>query len=282
MSHRAPAILLLLLSFPLVLLGMTAWNEAREEADVRAWQLQQSASAAQTRDRESFAEYAQSTLERQESAERDRNWLLGSAVMGVGGALLVLVTGRRRPDTSEPAPAEPRDEPRFRPCRACQWQISVEATACPRCGCPHVPEPAAGPQQPAVTGGKGRRAFYITLLALGLGSAAVIYTLLFDDLSETQLVAITPYWIFPSVFGYYGLVAQRMAAKLQTTHLDTVSDQLLNVIKETGFLGQAFAFLIHAPFLLVKSRVPWVTALVGSLIWAIALSLFFNVVFPQL
>ena len=78
---------------------------------------------------------------------------------------------------------------------------------------------------------------------------------------------ITPYWLFPNVFGYYGLVALRMEARLQTSRLDNVSDQLLNVIiKEIGgHLGQAFAFLVHAPFLIVKSRQPWVVAFVGSL-----------------
>jgi hypothetical protein len=235
MSHRASAVVLLVLSFALVLLGIAAGNVASDEAEVRAGQLARSVSAPDARDRADFARYAESTLDRQVSAERDRNWLLGGAAAGVAGAFVVLLTARRR--------------------RA---------------------------EQPSARVGSGQRAFYVLLIVLGLGSAAVIYTVLFDELSETQLVAISPYWIFPSVFGYYGLVAQRMQAKLQTTHLDTVSDQLLNVIKETGFLGQIFALLIHAPFLLVKSRVPWVTALVGSLCWAIALSLFFNVVFPRL
>jgi hypothetical protein len=74
-----------------------------------------------------------------------------------------------------------------------------------------------------------------------------------------------------------------MEAKLPTTHLDNVSDQLLTVIKELGGpLGQGFAFLVHAPFLIVKSQRPWVVAFVGSLIWAMALLFFFNVIFPEL
>ena len=67
-----------------------------------------------------------------------------------------------------------------------------------------------------------------------------------------------------------------------STHIDNVSDQLLSVIKGGGFLGQAFAFLIHAPFLLVRSNRPWVVAFVGAEIWAIALVLFFQLVFPSL
>ncbi|MDI1463085.1 hypothetical protein QEZ54_19080 [Catellatospora sp. KI3] len=45
-------------------------------------------------------------------------------------------------------------------------------------------------------------------------------------------------------------------------------------------LGRVFALLPHAPFLLVKSDRPRVTALVGSLIWAMTLTAFFEIVFP--
>ncbi|TDC44157.1 hypothetical protein [Micromonospora sp. KC213] len=295
-------LVLLTLSFPLLMLGITAWREANHEAGVRAWQLEEAASAADPKDREDFAEYAGYTLDRQQSAERTRNWLLTVAVLGAGGGIALLLPIRRRP-VAEPAsddPAQPaRDaaaEPAqdgtaqqpvqddagppglFRPCRACQWRISVEAIACPRCGCPHEPVP----EQSAPVNGM-QRAFYIALLVLGLGSATVIYTVLFDSLSETRLVQIAPYWLFPSVFGYYGLVAQRMEARRQTTHLGTVSEQLLNVIREAGgSLGQVIALLIHAPFLMVKSRRPWVVAFVGSLIWAIGLFVFLEVIFPGL
>ncbi|GIH04248.1 hypothetical protein Rhe02_23150 [Rhizocola hellebori] len=310
MSHRASGIVLLVLSFPLLMLGITSWQEAAREADVRAWQLRQSVSEPDPQDREDFARYAESTLDRQVSAEKNRNWMLAIAVMGIGAGVVLLLPRRRRAVTelvsasvagnAAPSPPPSAAAPQFRPCRACQWQISVEAVACPRCGCPHVPlTPAAPPsampssavQSSAVQANaepprpinKLQRAFYVTLMVLGLGSAVVIYTVMFNSLSETVLVQISPYWIFPTVFGYYGLVAQRMEAKLQTTHLDTVSDQLLNVIKELGGpLGQVFAFLVHAPFLIVKSRTPWVTAFVGSLIWAMALVFFFAVIFPEL
>lgn len=281
-ARRAPGIVLLLLSFPLLMLGLAAAREAAHEAGVRASQLQQSATASDLQERDDFVRYAESTLWRQQDAEHDRNWLLGVAVMGAAGGVLVLLTaGRRRRTPVEPTgQVVAAEQPRFRPCRVCQWQISVEASMCPHCGAPHVPEAVptrAGPVN------KLQRAFYIALIGGGLGTAVVLHTVLFDSLSETQLVWAAPYWIFPLVFGYYGLVAQRMAARLQVTHLDTVSEQLLTTIKDTGgALGQAFAFLVHAPFLIVRNDRPWIVAFVGSLIWAIALAIFFNAVWPSL
>jgi hypothetical protein len=320
MSRRASGIVLLLLSFPLLMLGITAWKQATREAGVRAWQLEQAVSAPDPTDRPRFAGFASDTLERQRDTERNRNWFLAVAVAAaVGGAAFLVADRKQRRDgaggpaaagvgnrgrsggpaatgvgnpeqSGGPAAAgvgnpEQSGEPSspLRPCRACQWTILVEATACPRCGCPHVPVVSAPPAEPPLPVNKAQRAFYVALLCLGVGSAVMIYTVLFDNLSGSTLVQISPYWIFPTVFGYYGLVAQRMEARLTDTHLATVSDQLLTVIKELGGgLGQAFAFLIHAPFLIVKDRRPWVVAFVGSLTWAIALIIFFNAVFPTL
>ncbi|MEU4157364.1 hypothetical protein [Actinoplanes sp. NPDC026670] len=279
MSRRASGIVLFVLSIPLLLLGITSWQEASDEAGVRAWQLDQARTVADPQERERFSEYAESTLRRQQDAEYNRNMLLAAGVAGLIGGIVVLATGRRRPN--EPAAGAAAAAPVFTACAACGRQISVAATACPQCGHPHKPVLTA-PVVPATPAARVLRVFYATLIVLGLGSAALIYTVAFDSLSETTLVRISPFWLFPAVFGYYGLVAQRMEAGLQASHLDTVSDQLLKVIRETGVLGQIFSFLIHAPFLLVKSRQPWVTALVGSLIWAIALALFFSVVFPTL
>ncbi|GIF43484.1 hypothetical protein [Actinoplanes xinjiangensis] len=301
MSRRASGILLFVLSIPPLLLGISAGKDANHEAGVHAGQLRQAATVADAAERERFTYYAESTLRRLEDARYNRNMLLVAAAAGLIGGIVVLATGRGRREVPAPGhgevPATARDEtgpaagavdtappaPAFTSCQACQWKISVAATACPQCGHPHQPvTTVAAASPPPAPAGKGLRAFYGTLIALGLGGAAVIYTVLFDSLSETELVRLSPFWLFPAVFGYYGLVAQRMEAQLQESHLDTVSDQLLSVIRETGVLGQVLAFLIHAPFLLVKSRQPWVTALVGSLIWAIALALFFSLVFPSL
>lgn len=281
MSRHAPGIVLLLLSFPLLMLGITAGREAAHEASVRASQLEQSAAASDAQERDDFLYYAESTLRRQQDAEHDRNWLLGVAAMGAAAGLLVLLTARRRARTGD-GPVAPvvTDLPEFRQCRVCRWQMSIEASMCPRCGAPHVPEVKPLPTRPVH---KLQRAFYIALIAGGLGAAVVLHTVLFDDLSETQLVWAAPYWIFPLVFGYYGLIAQRMEARLQTSHLGTVSEQLLTAIKDIGGTpGQAFAFLVHAPFLLVKNDRPWIVAFVGSLIWAIALVIFFNTIWTTL
>jgi hypothetical protein len=286
MSRRASGIVLFVLSFPLLLLGITSWREADRETGVRAWQLEQAGSTTDAGERERFISYAESTQRRIDDAEYNRNALLTAGAAGMIGGIVVLATGRRRhtTETAAGAAAPPPPAPMFTACEACRRQISVAATACPQCGHPHQPVRTAVKSSATTPApiARGARAFYATLIALGLGSAMVIYTVLFDSLSETVLVRISPFWIFPIVFGYYGLVAQRMEARLQDSHLDNVSDQLLDVLKESHWSGRLFAFLLHAPFLLVKSRQPWVTALVGSLIWAIVLILFFALVFPSL
>jgi len=250
MSSRTPGIVLLVLSFPLLMLGITGWKEAAREADVRSWQLSQARSTADPAEAERFIEYAAGTLQRQQDAERNRNWLIGIALVGVAGAVIVLVTERpgrrpgRRPATSTnkaKSTAKSADPPPVDPSAPAPSGADASSTA---------PDQADGP----LPVNQIQRALYIGLITLGLGSAVVIYTVAFDSLSESHLVQIAPLWIFPSVFGYYGLVAQRMEARLQTSHRSTVADELLNVVKDLGGgLGQAFAFLVYAPFLIIQS-----------------------------
>ncbi|MGB7988104.1 MAG: hypothetical protein WCF44_01825 [Candidatus Methylophosphatis roskildensis] len=89
--------------------------------------------------------------------------------------------------------------------------------------------------------------------------------------------------MFPLVFGYYGFVAQRMARRLPASHFETVADLLFSLIKDTqGSIGKAVGLVLHAPFIIVRSRRPMLVALGGAAIWAVALWVFFSFVFPSL
>lgn len=120
-------------------------------------------------------------------------------------------------------------------------------------------------------------------IASGLLLAAYIYLVAFDEFSETMLVRITPLWFFPIVFGYYGFVADRMARQLPESHFDRVANLLLSIIRETqGGLGRGFGLIVHAPFIIIKSKRPLLVALGGAAIWAIMLLVFFTFIFPKL
>lgn len=166
-------------------------------------------------------------------------------------------------------------------CRECSAPISSEAVSCPRCGCPSPqPQPKA---QPLPAGAKRWSTFYAISITIGVLIAGYIYLIAFDEFSETRLVQITPVWFFPIVFGYYGFVAQRMAAKLPESGFDRVANLLFFIIRETqGSVGKLFGLVVHAPFIIVKSKRPMLVAFGGAAIWAVMLFVFFTFIFPKL
>ena len=169
----------------------------------------------------------------------------------------------------------------FATCRECGAPISSEAVACPRCGCPSPQSP--GTPQTIPPEAKRWSAFYSASIAVGVAIAGYIYLIAFDSLSEATLVHITPVWFFPIVFGYYGFVAQRMALKLPESGFDRVANLLFSLIKETqGVVGKLFGLIIHAPFIVIKSKSPMLVAFGGAAIWAVVLAIFFNFIFPRL
>ena len=134
-----------------------------------------------------------------------------------------------------------------------------------------------------VSNGTIYKSIYFASIIIGIFIAAYIYIINFDNFSETVLIRITPLWFFPIVFGYYGFVSQRMAAKLQKSQFENVADLLFSVIKESsGTVGKLISLFVHAPFIIIKSKKPILVALGGSIIWAILLVIFFEAVFPKL
>jgi hypothetical protein len=74
-----------------------------------------------------------------------------------------------------------------------------------------------------------------------------------------------------------------MAAKLPESGFDRVANLLFSIIKETqGSVGKLFGLVVHAPFIIVKSRRPMLVAFGGAAILGIILFVFFTFIFPQL
>lgn len=135
-----------------------------------------------------------------------------------------------------------------------------------------VPVPAGAPE-PAVL-----NALYVTFLLAGLAGAALIYLVLFNDLSESQLVTFTPLWFFPVVFGLYGFASQRLLRLLAAGRARTLGEAARMSIDVGGF----WAILAMFPFVVLKWRSSLLVSMVAALFWAVLLWLFFALVFPVL
>ena len=124
---------------------------------------------------------------------------------------------------------------------------------------------------------------YYYPLVFGLAIVFYIYLFNFDSYSETTLVRLTPFWFIPIVFGYYGLVSQRMSAKIRGTSYNTIADLLLaEILTSTNPLTKPLSLLVHAPFIAVKSRNPLIVVFGASMIWLVLLLVFFEAIFPML
>jgi hypothetical protein len=121
-------------------------------------------------------------------------------------------------------------------------------------------------------------ALYLTGLTGGLTGAGLIYLVMFDDFSESELVTITPLWFFPLVFGLYGLVSQRLLRRIATGRAATLGEAARMSIDVAGH----WAALVLFPFLVLKWRSSLLVSLAAAVFWAVLLWLFFELLFPAL
>ncbi|MCX4763749.1 hypothetical protein OG562_22840 [Streptomyces sp. NBC_01275] len=135
-----------------------------------------------------------------------------------------------------------------------------------------VPVPAGAVEPVLLT------ALYVIALIGGLMGAVLIYFVMFDDFSETELVTITPLWFFPIVFGLYGFSSQRLLRGIAAGRGGTLAEAARLSID----LGGRWAALTLFPFLVLKWRSSLLVSLAAALFWAVLLWLFFAVVFPTL
>jgi hypothetical protein len=123
-----------------------------------------------------------------------------------------------------------------------------------------------------------RRAIFLVSLALGVGLFLFLYGVIFDNMSETTLVMVTPLWFFPIAFGAYGLLAQRGLRMLREGRGDSLQAVLHQIAGTLGLLGH----LAVLPLALSRGRDPVAIAAIGAVVWAAPLATFVLLVFPQL
>lgn len=135
-----------------------------------------------------------------------------------------------------------------------------------------VPVPAGTAEPPALT------ALYVTTLIGGLLAAGLVYLVMFDEFSESELVSITPLWFFPVVFGLYGFASQRLLRHIATGRAGTLGEAARISIDVAGY----WAALVLFPFLVLRWRSSLLVSLAAALFWAVLLWLFFALLFPAL
>ncbi|RST19014.1 hypothetical protein E2C00_03695 [Streptomyces sp. WAC05374] len=135
-----------------------------------------------------------------------------------------------------------------------------------------VPLPAGATEPMALT------ALYMIALIAGLAGAGLVYMVMFDSLSESELVTLTPLWFFPIVFGLYGFVSQRLLRRIASGRAGTLHEAARLSIDVAGH----WAALVLFPFLVLKWRSSLLVSLAAALFWAVLLWLFFTAVFPTL
>ncbi|HFC29751.1 MAG TPA: hypothetical protein ENJ44_01780 [Oceanospirillales bacterium] len=126
---------------------------------------------------------------------------------------------------------------------------------------------------------KSHNSLYSSCLIIGIILFAYIYFYDFDSYSETELISMTPLWMFPLIFGFYGFMAQKMLLQ------DQENKSIYKLLTNNGLLYQIMLPLfplLFFPFFFIKSKSPIIIALLGSLLWVGIMLFFFAVIFPAL
>jgi hypothetical protein len=119
---------------------------------------------------------------------------------------------------------------------------------------------------------------YKASIAAGAGVAVFLYGVIFDDLSETTLVRLTPTWFFPLVFGFYGLLAEKLFRLIREGKADNLAAAVSLWTRAIGVSSLIPLF----PFLFLKGKNSVTVAFWGAAVWAVLLSMFFELIFPML
>ncbi|MFF8386882.1 hypothetical protein ACF053_25000 [Streptomyces kanasensis] len=121
-------------------------------------------------------------------------------------------------------------------------------------------------------------AVYVAALLVGLAGAGVVHLVMFDALSESELVTLSPLWFFPVVFGLYGFVSQRLLRRIAQGRAASLVEAARLSIDVAGY-GAA---LVLFPFLVLRLRSSLLVSLAAAAFWAVLLWLFFALLFPTL
>lgn len=123
------------------------------------------------------------------------------------------------------------------------------------------------------------RVLYWMAILFSVGFAVYLYFVAFDDLSEERLIALSGVWIYPLVFGVYGLIAQTLLRLIDEDKADNIWAAAVVWAHMFGLVG----VVLLLPFALLKgSRNSLVIAVLGSAFWVALLAIFFAAIFPML
>jgi hypothetical protein len=138
-----------------------------------------------------------------------------------------------------------------------------------------------------------RTVVFVTALLLGLGLAAFVFIVMFDELPESKLLVLWPLPLLPFTFGLYGLLAgvgggsSAPAASAPESRgqavFGAVMAAVFRVIPPIISLGVALLLLLLGlPLMLIKSKNPFTVATVGTAMWVPLIAIFLVVFFPSL
>jgi hypothetical protein len=149
-----------------------------------------------------------------------------------------------------------------------------------------MPVTAQAPQSPPARGivaverrqSTPLKVLYLVVLIAGVIAVGAIYVVFFNDLSEEELVALTPFWAFPIAFGFYGYVSQRLIRYLDEGRASSLYEAAKFVVEHAG----KWSILPLLPFLALRWRSSLLVTLVASVTLAAFLWVFFSLIFPGL
>jgi hypothetical protein len=174
-------------------------------------------------------------------------------------------------------------------------ELAGRAVRCPYChsvltapeAIPYaMPVTAQAPQSPPARGivaverrqSTPLKVLYLVVLIAGVIAVGAIYVVFFNDLSEEELVALTPFWAFPIAFGFYGYVSQRLIRYLDEGRASSLYEAAKFVVEHAG----KWSILPLLPFLALRWRSSLLVTLVASVTLAAFLWVFFSLIFPRL
>jgi hypothetical protein len=110
-----------------------------------------------------------------------------------------------------------------------------------------------------------KAAFYFSVI-LGISLAVYAYALVFNDITEFQLLLYSLEALFLLIFGLYGLYAEKLWDRFRLQgKTDNLCVEASYHIRNMGF----FARMLLFPFLKIKSSNSFVISFLGAIAWVI-------------
>lgn len=180
-------------------------------------------------------------------------------------------------------------------CSSCGGSSPRDSDSCQYCGSYLLHLTAfellkAGPspsQQEGVTFFRSLRGLYKFAISVGVLGVLVLYVFMFDQFSETALVALSPLWFLSLAFGLGGLHGEKAVQLIHSKKATDFPDALALVTRSLPPFLVVLVYLVFAlpAFFLGLKRwcsSPLLLATMTSGLWGLALYFFLFAIFPSL